>query len=99
MIDYYDEHGSKREQMLAHFYHGAIFRNAKDLARSVYVRTISQKENKVYEALPAEFTSEEGLNIAKKHGLGKTCYYDLLSKLRGILIDQPSRGQYVKRNI
>ena len=76
-----------------------FFRNAKDLARSVYVRTISQKENKVYEALPAEFTSEEGLNIAKKHGLGKTCYYDLLSKLRGILIDQHSRGQYVKRNI
>lgn len=29
-VRYYDEHGSKREQMLAHFYHGAIFRNAKD---------------------------------------------------------------------
>ena len=29
-VSYYDDHGSKREQMLAHFYHGAIFRNAKD---------------------------------------------------------------------
>ena len=76
-----------------------FFRNAKDLARSVYVRTLSDKETKVYEALPAEFTSEEGLSIAKKHGLGKTCYYDLLNKVRGILVDQPSRGRYVKRNI
>ena len=29
-VRYYDEHGSKRERMLAHFYHGAIFRNATD---------------------------------------------------------------------
>ena len=29
-VRYYDDHGSKREQMLAHFYHGAIFRNARD---------------------------------------------------------------------
>ncbi len=29
-VRYYDEHGTKREQMLAHFYHGAILRNAKD---------------------------------------------------------------------
>ena len=29
-VRYYDEHGSKREQMLAHFYHGAIRRNAND---------------------------------------------------------------------
>ena len=29
-VRYYDEHGSRREQMLAHFYHGAILRNAKD---------------------------------------------------------------------
>ena len=29
-VRYYDDHGSKRQQMLAHFYHGAIFRNAKD---------------------------------------------------------------------
>ena len=29
-VRYYDEHGSKRERMLAHFYHAAIFRNARD---------------------------------------------------------------------
>ena len=29
-VRYYDDHGSKRQQMLAHFYHGAIFRNARD---------------------------------------------------------------------
>ena len=29
-VRYYDEHGSKRERMLAHFYHGSIFRNAED---------------------------------------------------------------------
>ena len=29
-VRYYDEHGSRWEQMLAHFYHGAIFRNATD---------------------------------------------------------------------
>ena len=29
-VRYYDEHGTKRERMLAHFYHGAILRNAKD---------------------------------------------------------------------
>ncbi len=29
-VRYYDDHGCKRQQMLAHFYHGAIFRNAKD---------------------------------------------------------------------
>ena len=29
-VRYYDEHGSDRERMLAHFYHGAIFRNAKN---------------------------------------------------------------------
>lgn len=74
-----------------------FFMNAKDLARSVYVRKLSQREQEAYEALPVEFESDEGLAIAKKHGLGKTCYYDLLSKLRGVLIDQPFRGHYVKR--
>ena len=29
-VRFYDEHGSDRERMLAHFYHGAIFRNAKN---------------------------------------------------------------------
>lgn len=76
-----------------------FYRNAKDMARSVSVRKLSKKEQDVYAVLPSEFASEEGLEIAQKHGLGKTCYYDLLSKLRGILIDQPSRGHYVKRNI
>ena len=27
-VRYYDEHGTKRERMLAHFYHGAIFRES-----------------------------------------------------------------------
>lgn len=31
-VRYYDEHGSKREQMLAHFYHGSIQRNNIDYA-------------------------------------------------------------------
>ena len=29
-VRYYDDHGCERERMHAHFYHGAIFRNAKD---------------------------------------------------------------------
>jgi hypothetical protein len=74
-----------------------FYRNAKDLARSVSYRNLSKRENEVYDALPDEFTSDEGLVIAKKHGLGKTCYFDLLTKMRGILIDQPSRGHYVRR--
>ena len=35
-VRYYDDHGSKREQMLAHFYHGAIFRNAKDYGAAFF---------------------------------------------------------------
>jgi len=31
-VRYYDDHGSKRERMLAHFYHGSIRRNANDLS-------------------------------------------------------------------
>ena len=31
-VRYYDEHGSKREQMLAHFYHGANRRNANEFS-------------------------------------------------------------------
>ena len=34
-VRYYDEHGSKREQMLAHFYHGAIFRNAGEYSLAI----------------------------------------------------------------
>ncbi len=35
-VRYYDEHGTKRERMLAHFYHGAIFRNAKDYGAAFF---------------------------------------------------------------
>ena len=35
-IRFYDEHGSDRERMLAHFYHGAIFRNAKDYGAAFF---------------------------------------------------------------
>jgi hypothetical protein len=35
-VRYYDDHGSKRERMLAHFYHGAIFRNAKDYGAAFF---------------------------------------------------------------
>jgi len=35
-VRYYDEHGSDRERMLAHFYHGAIFRNAKDYGAAFF---------------------------------------------------------------
>ena len=34
-VRYYDEHGSKRERMLAHFYHGSIFRNAEDYNQAI----------------------------------------------------------------
>ncbi len=80
--------------MLADYF----FRNAKDLARSVSVRKLSAREQELLEALPKEFTAEDGLKIAKRYYIGKTCFYDFLSKARGILIDQPSRGKYVKRN-
>ena len=33
-VRYYDDHGSKREQMLAHYFHGCIWRNAKALGRA-----------------------------------------------------------------
>ena len=74
-----------------------FYQNAKDLARSVSVENLTNREKEVYDVLPDEFSAEEGLVIAKKHGLGKTCYYALLGKIRGILVDQPSRGHYVKR--
>lgn len=35
-VRYYDDHGSKRERMLVHFYHGAIFRNAKDYGAAFF---------------------------------------------------------------
>ena len=33
-VRYYDEHGSKREQMLSHYYHGVIFRNAANFSQA-----------------------------------------------------------------
>ena len=35
-VRYYDDHGSDRERMLAHFYHGAIFRNAKNYGAAFF---------------------------------------------------------------
>lgn len=75
-----------------------FYQNAKELARSVSRRKLSDREQKLLEALPQQFTAEEGLAIAKKYNIGKTCFYDFLSKVRGILIDQPSRGTYSKRH-
>ena len=33
-VRYYDTHGSRREQMLAHYYHGCIWRNAQEYGRA-----------------------------------------------------------------
>ena len=33
-VRYYDDHGSKRERMLAHYYLACIFRNSRDFARA-----------------------------------------------------------------
>ena len=33
-VRYYDAHGSRREQMLAHYYHGCIWRNAQEYGRA-----------------------------------------------------------------
>lgn len=74
-----------------------FYQNAKDLARAVSHRKLSDREQKLLEALPHEFTAEEGLEIAKRYSIGKTCFFDFLSKARGILIDQPARGKYAKR--
>lgn len=78
---------------LADYFYGG----AKDLARSVSQRKLSEREQKLLEALPQQFSAEEGLEIAKRYCIGKTCFYDFLAKTRGILIDQPSRGTYSKR--
>lgn len=75
-----------------------FYNSAKELARSVSHRKLSDREQKLLEALPQEFTAEVGLEIAKRHSIGKTCFYDFLAKTRGILIDQPSRGTYSKRH-
>ena len=88
---------SNKSAILATVLADYFFRSAKDLARSVSIEKLSKQENAVYDAFPDKFTSAEGLTIANKHGLGKTCYFALLSKIRGILIDQPRRGHYIRR--
>jgi hypothetical protein len=74
-----------------------FYQNAKDLAQAASDRELSKKERSVYDALPDMFTSEEGLKIAKRNNMGKTCFFDFLNHVRGVLIDQPARGKYVKR--
>lgn len=71
--------------------------NSKELARSLNDNKLTASEKHLFNALNDEFTAEEGRVIAKRCGLGKTCYYEFLTKTKGILIDQPSRGHYVKR--
>lgn len=74
-----------------------FFQSAKDLAQAASDRELSKKEQLVYDALPDEFTSEQGLSIAKKKGMGKTSFYEFMNHVRGVLIDQPARGSYVRR--
>lgn len=74
-----------------------FYKNAKELARSVAHRRLTEREQKLLEALPQEFSTEEGLETARRYSIGKTCFFDFLSKARGILIDQPARGRYVKK--
>ena len=46
-VRYYDEHGSKRERMLAHFYHGSIFRNAEDYNQAIisFLKSLELADN------------------------------------------------------
>lgn len=74
-----------------------FYTTALELARVINKPTLSRAEIKLYNALEISFTTEEGRDLAKKCGIGKTCFYEFLNKLKGVLIDQPSRGQYVKK--
>ena len=74
-----------------------FYANSKELARALNENKLSATEKQLFNALNDEFTAEEGRVIAKRCGLGKTCFYEFLTKTKGILIDQPSRGHYVKR--
>lgn len=82
---------------MATFLADYFFSTALELARVINKPTLSRAEIRLFDALSDEFTTEEGRELAKKYGIGKTCYYEFLNKLKGALIDQPSRGQYVKR--
>lgn len=75
-----------------------FYTNAKELARALNVSKLTTVEKQLYDSLGDEFTAEEGRIMAKRCGLGKTCYYEFLAKTKGILIDQPSRGHYIKRH-
>ncbi len=46
-VRYYDEHGSTRERMLAHFYHGSIFRNAEDYSQAIisFLKSLELADN------------------------------------------------------
>lgn len=74
-----------------------FYANSKELARALNENKLSAAEKHLYDALTDEFSAEEGRLIAKRCGLGKTCYYEFLTKVKGFLVDQPSRGHYVKR--
>lgn len=74
-----------------YFYH-----NAKELARSLDNIPLSQIEKNLYKALPNKFDTADGREIAKRYGLGKTCFHNFMNKVKGTLIEQPSRGNYKK---
>ena len=58
--------------------------------------TLTSKEKELFDKLPIDFTSEAGLQVAQKVGLGKTSFYAFLSKVKGILLSQVTRGHYAK---
>lgn len=74
-----------------YFYH-----NAKELARSLDRPTLSHTEENLFKALPNSFYTTEGRDIAKRYGLGKTCFHNFINKVKGTLIEQPSHGYYRK---
>ena len=74
-----------------------FFENACDLSMIAHqVTPMTDKEQQLYDAFPTSFTSEEGLKVAESIGLGKTSFYSLIKKIKGVLIEQPMRGRYVK---
>lgn len=88
---------SMKSAVLASLLADYFYTNSKELARALNDNKLTAAEKRLYNSLNDEFTAEEGRMVAKRCGLGKTCYYEFLTKTKGILIDQPSRGHYVKR--
>ena len=76
-----------------------FYSNAKDLARSLNKPKLSNSEIELYDALPMEFTSDQGRDLALRYGLGKTCYFEFINKVKGKLIDRVHRGVYKKRSL